>query len=680
MIPILIAVGCAMLAACFFAAAVRLQHGAVRATSDSETLGAGALGRVLRTPRWLAGTALAVTGSALHITALSLAPLAIVQPIGVLSLVLTVLPGSRVNGVGKAVFAVCAGVGGFVVLAALAEAAPATAAADPWAAQFVVVGALALAAAGMATHGRARCLALATSAAVLFGLGSALIRAASGDLLGGGAFGSGLLLAAEAVTLMVTGGWLMHQAYAAGPTGIVVAATTVVDPLTAVTVGLVFYGEAAHTNPAVAFAQAGFALAAVAGVLVLARSVPDPHDSKEPDMPETPPPGQGLRILISADTFPPDINGAAHFADRLARGLAARGHDVHVVCPADTPKPAVVSDGRITVHRVRSLGTPFHPSFRVCAPWQATRAVPALFDLIRPDVVHVQSHFSIGRAVVKTAHERGVPVIATNHFMPENLLGYAPVPRALRDPITRWAWRDLVQVYRQADFVTAPTPRAVELLEANGLPGGARAVSCGIDIGHYASGENVAGTGMSVLFVGRLDTEKNVDELVRAMAALPDVRADIVGDGACRDKLVALAAEIGVLNRIRFHGFVSDEELVRAYRRCDVFCMPGTAELQSLATMEAMAAGRPVIAADAMALPHLVRPGVNGFLYPPGDIGQLTRCLAELTHNPVLRGEMGRASHKIIARHGIDRTLDVFGDLYYQAIDARHVSAAPLAS
>jgi glycosyltransferase involved in cell wall biosynthesis len=674
MIPL--AVGCAVMAACFFAAAVRLQHGAVRATSDDETLGTGALRRIVRSPRWLAGTALAATGSTLHIIALSLAPLAVVQPIGVLSLVLTVLPGSRTGRVRAAVLAVCAGVGGFVLFAALTGGAPATTSADPWSAQFVVVGALALAAAGMATHGRARCLALATSTAVLFGLGSALIRAASVDILGGGALGSGLVLAAEAALLMFTGGWLMHQAYAAGPTGIVVAATTVVDPLTAVTVGLVFYGEAAHTLPAAAFAQAGFALAAVAGVLVLARSVPDPHESKEPDMPTTPPHGQKLRILISADTFPPDVNGAAHFADRLARGLADRGHDVHVVCPSATPRPAVLSDGQLTLHRIGSLGTPFHPTFRICAPWRATRSAPELFDLIQPDVVHVQSHFSLGRAMVKAAHDRGIPVIATNHFMPENLLGYAPVPRALRDPLARWAWRDLVRVYGQADVVTAPTPRAVELLETNGLPGGARAVSCGIDIGHYASGENVTGTGMSVLFVGRLDKEKNVDELIRAMVTLPDVRADIVGDGACRDKLVALAAEIGVLNRIRFHGFVSDEELVRAYRRCDVFCMPGTAELQSLATMEAMAAGRPVIAADAMALPHLVRPGVNGFLYPPGDTGRLRERLAELARDPALRGEMGDASRKIIAGHGIDRTLDVFDDLYHHAVTARRPSAA----
>jgi glycosyltransferase involved in cell wall biosynthesis len=225
-------------------------------------------------------------------------------------------------------------------------------------------------------------------------------------------------------------------------------------------------------------------------------------------------------------------------------------------------------------------------------------------------------------------------------------------------------------VYRQADFVTAPTPRAVELLEANGLPGGAQAISCGIDIGHYASGDGGSGTGTSVLFVGRLDKEKNIDDLIRAVAILPDVRAEIVGDGACREKLVALAASLGVLERVRFHGFVSDDELVRAYQHSDVFCMPGTAELQSLATMEAMAAGRPVVAADAMALPHLVRPGVNGFLYPPGDVDQLARCLTELARDTTNREAMGHASRKIIAGHEIERTLDIFDGLYRKAIGA----------
>jgi glycosyltransferase involved in cell wall biosynthesis len=676
---ILVAICCATLAACFFAASVRLQHGAVRATSTDEALGIRALGRVVRSPRWLAGASLAVTGSALHITALSLAPLTIVQPIGVLSLVLTVLLSRRttaVAGVRKAVFVVCAGVGGFVVLATLAGTPP-VGAVHPWQAQIIIVGALALAAAGLYTRRRTRCLVLATAAAVLFGLGSALIRAASENILGSGAIAVGLLLVVEAVLLMLSGGWLLHQAYAAGPSAVVVAATTVIDPLTAVAVGLGLYGEAAHTSSTMAAWQVGFALFAVAGVLVLARSVPDSRDLKELYLPNVPSADGRLRIVISADTFPPDVNGAAHFTDRLARGLAGRGHEVHVICPANTPKATVEGDGEIIIHRIPSLGTPFHPTFRVCAPWQASRAVPALLERLQPDLVHVQSHFTIGRAMLKAASVREIPAVATNHFMPENLLGYAPVPRFLRGPLARWAWRDLVRVYRQAQLVTAPTPRAVQLLEANGLPVSAQAVSCGIDIEHYASGQDeVPTTGTSVLFVGRLDKEKNIDDLLRAVATLPDVRVDLVGDGTVRESLVALADSLGVRDRVRFHGFVSDEELVRAYQRCDMFCMPGTAELQSLATMEAMAAGRPVIAANAMALPHLVHPGDNGFLYPPGDVEQLAAGIATLARDAALRAEMGQASRKIIAGHEIGRTLEAFEGAYREVTGARARSEA----
>jgi len=121
----------------------------------------------------------------------------------------------------------------------------------------------------------------------------------------------------------------------------------------------------------------------------------------------------------------------------------------------------------------------------------------------------------------------------------------------------------------------------------------------------------------TVLFVGRMDQEKRVDELVRAFAALPPelpAALEVVGDGARREEWAALAAGLGLGERVRFRGFVSEEELLAAYARAAVFVMPGVAELQSLATLEAMAAGTPVIAADAMALPHLVRPGRNGGL------------------------------------------------------------------
>ncbi|MBW0102594.1 glycosyltransferase [Pseudonocardia sp. KRD-291] len=392
-----------------------------------------------------------------------------------------------------------------------------------------------------------------------------------------------------------------------------------------------------------------------------------------------------MRVLIGADTYPPDVNGASRFTERLAAGLAARGHEVHVIAPSPSgPRARGTSvRGRPTVHRVASLPYPGQDGFRVCLPWRSAAATEQALRELVPDVVHVQSHFSVGRGLAMGAARAGYPLVATNHFMPENLLDHAPVPDVLGAAVGRLAWRDLGRVYGRADVLTAPTPSAVELLRRRAGLAGARAVSCGIDVSRFSGGNGPAigsgngpGTGdpaPSVLFVGRLEQEKRVGELIAAFAGVPDrsTRLEIVGDGSRRGEWTALAERLGVADRVRFHGVVDDDSLVAAYRRCAVFCIPGVAELQSLVTLEAMAAGRPVVAADAVALPHLVRPGRNGLLYPPGDVGALTGALTTLLADPDARARMGAASREIVAEHTLEATLDEFENLYALARGTR---------
>jgi glycosyltransferase involved in cell wall biosynthesis len=650
-----LAVVCALLAAVLFAAAATRQHNEVAGLAVDGTPRLRTLARLLRSRGWWTGTSLATGGSLLHVAALSLAPLPVVQPLGVFSLVLTVVFARRTRNrrVLGAVVLVLLGVAGFVALAASAT----TDTAIGWGtAESVAVAGFAVAA--VVWFARASCAVPAGAAAVLFGLGSAVVHAAVSQPLT-----EAVLLGAQALLLLGAGGVVLHRAYAAGHTAVVVGTTTVLDPLTAVAVAALVYGEAPQLTTTTAVLAAAAAFAALAGVRVLAGAIPqNPSRAKENSVPEHP---SGLRILIGADTFPPNVNGASFFAERLARGLAQRGHDVHVACPsADGPSHTEERDG-YTVHRIRSRAIPFHGEYRFCTPGGARNEAGPLLDRLHPDVVHVQAHFGVGRALLEAAAERGLPGIATNHFMPDNLLGYTPFPKRVKDSIARWAWRDLLRVYRDARLVTTPTPRAADVLAGIGLDRPVQVVSCGIDLAHYAApAVRPADRQMSVLFVGRLDAEKNIDQLLRALTPLPHVRADLVGDGTRRHDLQTLAAELGITDRVTFHGFVPDAELVRRYAEADVFCMPGTAELQSLATMEAMAAGLPVIAADALALPHLVHHGANGYLFEPGAITSISRWIADLAADPGARVRMGAESRAIVAHHDIDGALATFEAQY----------------
>ncbi|MEU4807228.1 glycosyltransferase [Actinosynnema sp. NPDC023587] len=656
-----LAVLLAVAGAVFFAFAARLQHDAVRA-------GDGPLRvlELLRRPRWLGGLVLLLVGAGVHAVALGMAPLSVVQPVGVLAIGVTAVLDGRRREL-PAVALTTFGVGAFVLLAAGSATATPVVPEAELTAGLLVLGLIAapVLLAVLSTNPVARGLGFGAAGGVAYGYVSVLMRSVSQDVQADRVdWTTGFSAAGIAASLLV-GGWFIQHAYASGPPHLAVACLTVVDPLVAVGIGAGLLGEANRTSGLVALAELACATVAIGGVVVLAR---EPHTPAPLRSETTVHYGRAMRIVIAAETFPPDVNGAARFAHRLATGLAGRDHEVHVIAvdPAGRARTEHV-DG-ITVHRLRSYRTPFHRSFRIGLPWQVRKDVGALLAELRPDLVHVQAHFVVGRYVLRQASAMGIPTVATNHFMPENLFGHARCPQWLQGVASRWAWRDLTRVFGAADVVTAPTPRAVQLLHDNGFPARAVPVSCGIDIDRYRLRPAVrTNDGPTVLFVGRLDEEKRVDELLRAVALVPRLHADIVGDGSCRQEWERLAADLGIAGRVRFRGFVGEEELLDAYTGADLFCMPGIAELQSLATMEAMAAGKPVVVADAMALPHLCRQGRNGWLFTPGDVPGLADRLHSVLSDPGVTARMGAASLELIGAHAIETTLEKFEALYARA-------------
>lgn len=380
-----------------------------------------------------------------------------------------------------------------------------------------------------------------------------------------------------------------------------------------------------------------------------------------------------LTIVIACDTFPPDINGAARFAERLAGGLARRGHDVHIIASAYNSKHGTfreVIDGvEMTVHRLLSFKLPQHETLRWMWPFTIGSEATKIFNRIKPDVVHIQSHLIMGRFIIGAAKRAGIRVVATNHIMPENLIKYSVIiPKFLENAAMRWAWRDAGRFFAKVDAITTPTRRAAELLEAATGMTGVLAISCGIDASKFRNTTAPSNNPPRVLFLGRLDYEKHIHNLLRAVAMLPrelGVEVELVGRGGEQAYLEELAAELGIRNQVHFYGHISEEDLPKAYERCTVFAMPSIAELQSIATMEAMASGRPVVAADAMALPHLVHDGDNGYLFPPDDIEAFAdRLIKVLTADETELERLSENSLHLIKSHDIQRTLAIFEKLY----------------
>ncbi len=387
-----------------------------------------------------------------------------------------------------------------------------------------------------------------------------------------------------------------------------------------------------------------------------------------------------MKVLIASDTYWPHVNGASYFTQRLAAALVERGHTVAVIAPSQTTGNDTLERHGVTLYGVRSFPIFFVPKFRFVLPWVINRRIASAIREFKPDIVHIQMHFLVSRTALAAAQKQGIPVVATNHFMPENLIHYLHLPAPITRALNTLAWKDAVRVLGKTYGITSPTRTANTFIEpwiGRELP----AVSNGIDLKRFNPGNDGAPARAAynlpekptLLFVGRLDKEKNVDVVLRAVA-LARHKADFhfvaAGHGAESKKLEKLAKQLGIAEHVTFTGFVPDELLPSLYAAADCFINAGVAELQCIVAMEAMATGLPLIGANAVALPELIHHGKNGYLFEPGNVAELASRIAEMFSDGAKRATMGTHSLEIIAEHDIDKTLEAFEEFYRTALRA----------
>lgn len=388
-----------------------------------------------------------------------------------------------------------------------------------------------------------------------------------------------------------------------------------------------------------------------------------------------------MKILIASDLHYPTINGVATFSRNLAKGLAARGHEVLVIAPSQTGKKYKEVDGNHVIVRTVSVPFPFYQNFRISL--NPIREVKKIIQDFDPDVIHIQMLLGIGQAAMKIGNKFGIPIVSTNHAMPENLMDnlrlLAPVSRPINYMITAYGAR----FHSRADFITMPTQSAIDMFNVEKITTPMAAVSNGIDLSRFTPSGldetvyerfDIPRDQPIVSYVGRLDAEKHLPVLMRAFvrvkSVMPNLHLLIVGDGTERPVLAHLAHELGVSQDVTLTGRVSDEDLVQLHKVGTVFAMPSPAELQSIATLEAMASGQPVVAVDAGALGELCQTDRNGYLVEQDNDEMMADGLLRILEDPSVRTAMSKQSLEIAQTHDLDTTLARFEEIYDTVINA----------
>jgi glycosyltransferase involved in cell wall biosynthesis len=172
-----------------------------------------------------------------------------------------------------------------------------------------------------------------------------------------------------------------------------------------------------------------------------------------------------------------------------------------------------------------------------------------------------------------------------------------------------------------------------------------------------------------LLYVGRLDPEKHIEEILKAVAIAAqthDFCFVVVGKGTSKITLMKQAKQLGINDKVIFTGYVPDEDIPALYKASRCFIIASIAELLSLSTIQGMASGLPVIAVQAGALVELVSQGENGYLFHEGDIRAIAQYIINIVSDEVLFRNMSKRSLEIVQSHDIRKTLKDFENLYME--------------
>lgn len=390
-----------------------------------------------------------------------------------------------------------------------------------------------------------------------------------------------------------------------------------------------------------------------------------------------------MRILITGCTYYPSRNGQSIFTINLAEGLAAQGNHVLAVIPSLDGKETFFERNGVLVQKIRSMDLSWiHPETTMSFfPGPQVRDI---LDEFHPDIIHIHDHYPISNTFVQEAKKRDIRIVGTNHFVPDNLAPYVPGSTHFISLLSKIMWKWMLFTFNQMDFATAPSRTAAEILREQKIKLPVYPISCGVDTKRFKPKSdidkafwrkkyNLDPSKPIFLFVGRVDFEKKIDVLIRALKIRnkDDMQLAIAGGGSNKNHLENLVKTLDLEKQVRFLGYVPNEDLPSLINAIDIFTMPSEAELLSIASLEAMACAKPLLLAKARALPELVHDGENGYLFKAGSASDAAAKIDLLIQQSANWQTMGSKSLHLAQSHTLENTIEAYSMLYYALVAGR---------
>jgi phosphatidylinositol alpha 1,6-mannosyltransferase len=375
-----------------------------------------------------------------------------------------------------------------------------------------------------------------------------------------------------------------------------------------------------------------------------------------------------LRIALFSGNYNYVRDGANQALNRLVGYLLRQGAQVRVYSPT-IEKPAFEPTGDLI--SVPSIAIPNRPEYRI--PLSLTSALKRDLVHFAPNILHISSPDRVSRQAAKWGRDRHLPVLASVHTRFETYFRYYNL--SFVEPLIE-AW--LRKLYRKCDALVAPSESMAQMLRQQRMNYDIDIWSRGVDRDiffparrdvHWRRALGIADDMPVIGFLGRLVMEKGLDVFSDTIDQLRrrNIRHAVVviGEGPARNWFETRLPEA------KFIGFQGGADLARAVASMDMLFNPSVTEAFGNVTLEAMACGLPVVAADATGSQSLVEQGRSGRLITPGAIAQFAEVLRQYCDDSALRTAHGKAGEQRSLDYSWDAINQVMADTYLRLIRQR---------